>query len=97
MRRLLFRPQARDEFEAASEWYERERPGLGDNFLEAVDVQLARIAANPLVYPAVYRDIRKAALRRFPYCIYFRLRGNPVVVLAVFHTARSPATWKRRN
>ena len=24
-------------------------------------------------------------------------RGDAVLVLAVFHTARSPATWKRRN
>lgn len=97
MRQVLFRPQARDEFEAAGEWYERERSGLGGNFLKAVEEQLARIAANPLLYPAVYRDIRKAALRRFPYCIHFRLRGDAVLVLAVFHTARSPATWKRRN
>lgn len=97
MRRVLFRPEARDEFETAGEWYEGERRGLGGDFLEAVDEQLTRIAANPLLYPTVYRDIRKAALRRFPYCIYFRLRGDAVVVLAVFHTARSPATWKQRN
>lgn len=97
MRRVLFRPQARDEFEAAGEWYERERSGLGGNFLQAVDEQLARIVANPLLYTAVYRDIRKGALRRFPYCIYFKLRGDAVAVLAVFHTARSPVTWKRHN
>lgn len=93
---ILFRPQASDEFAAAGDWYERERRGLGEEFLEAVDAQLARIAANPLLYPAAHRDIRKAALKRFPYCIYFRLRGNKVVVLAVFHTTRNPATWKRR-
>ncbi len=97
MHRVLFRPQARDEFEAAGDWYERERAGLGVAFLEAVDEQLARIAANPLLYPAVHRGIRKAALRRFPYCIYFRPRGDAIVVLAIFHTARNPATWKRRT
>ncbi len=97
MRRVLFRPQAQDEFEAAAEWYERECRGLGEAFIEAVDEQLARIAENPLLYPAVHRDIHKAALRRFPYCIYFRLRGDAAVVLAVFHTARNPASWKKRN
>lgn len=97
MHRILFRPQAHDEFEAAGDWYERERRGLGEAFLEAVDERLAQIAANPLLYPDVHRGIRKAALRRFPYCIYFRLRDDAVVILAVFHSARNPATWKRRN
>lgn len=96
MRRILFRPQARIEFEAAGDWYERESRGLGEAFLEAVDQQLARIAANPLLYPVVHRNVRKAALKRFPYCVYFRLRGDIVVVLAVFHSARNPAAWKRR-
>lgn len=97
MRRILFRPQARDEFDAAGDWYECEGHGLGKAFLDAVETQLSQIAANPLAYPVVHRDIRKAALRRFPYCIYFRLRGDTMVVLAVFHTAPNPATWKRRN
>ncbi|MBN8443580.1 MAG: type II toxin-antitoxin system RelE/ParE family toxin [Thauera sp.] len=97
MRRILFRPQARAEFDAAGDWYEAELRGLGEAFLDAVEAQLSRIATNPLLYPAVYRDVRKAALKRFPYCIYFRLRGDTVVVLAVFHTSRNPESWKRRN
>jgi len=97
MHRILFRPQARDEFDAAGDWYERESCGLGKAFLDAVETQLSRIGADPLAYPVVHRDIRKAALKRFPCCIYFRLRGDAIVVLAVFHTARNPATWKRRS
>lgn len=97
MRRIVFRPQARAEFDAAGDWYEAELRGLGEAFLDAVEAQLSRIATSPLLYPAVHRDVRKAALKRFPYCIYFRLRGDTVVVLAVFHTSRNPETWKRRD
>lgn len=95
--RILFRPQAREEFEAAGQWYEREQIGLGGAFLQAVDDQIFRIASNPLLYPIAHRDIRKATLKRFPHCIYFRLRGDTIVVLAVFHMARNPAIWKQRN
>lgn len=36
-RNLVFRQQARREFEAAGDWYEREQPGLGQAFLAEVD------------------------------------------------------------
>jgi len=39
----------------------------------------------------------RIALKRFPYCIDFRLRDDTVVVLSIFHTSRNPESWKRRN
>ena len=33
---------------------------------------------------------------RFPYSVYFRVRRNSMVVLAVFHGRRNPAVWQRR-
>ncbi|MDO9268972.1 MAG: hypothetical protein Q7T96_07665 [Methylobacter sp.] len=35
-RSLVFRQQARQEFDAAGDWYEREWPGLGHAFLAEV-------------------------------------------------------------
>jgi hypothetical protein len=74
--RILFRPQAGDEFEAAGQWYERERVGWGETFLQAVDDQMFRIASNPFLCPTAHRDIRKSTLRRFRYYSYFRLRAQ---------------------
>lgn len=94
MRSVLIRPQALKELEAAGDWYEMEQADLGLDFLSAIDAQLAQIAANPLLYPLVHRDIRKAVVRRFPYCIYFRLRLEDIVVMAIFHSARNPSKWQ---
>jgi hypothetical protein len=33
---VVFRPEARDEVDEAYAWYERQRPGLGEEFLAAV-------------------------------------------------------------
>lgn len=93
---LVFRRQARLEFDAAGDWYEKERVGLGLEFLDAIDALLKRIAERPQQFPVVYRDVRKAVARRFPYCVYFRERDQRIVVLAVFHSARRPAEWQRR-
>jgi len=96
-RSLAFRQQARREFDAAGDWYERERPGLGKAFLAEVDRVLQVIVSNPDAFPEVLAGIRKAVVKRFPYCLYSRIRGETIVVLAVFHSARNPTVWQARN
>jgi hypothetical protein len=44
-RSLVFRQQARQEFDAAGDWYEREQAGLGKAFLAEVDRLLKLISA----------------------------------------------------
>lgn len=96
-RSLVFRQQARQEFDAAGDWYERERPGLGQAFLIEVERVLQSVVSNPDAFPEVLEGIRKAVIKRFPYCLYFRVRGEAIVVLAVFHSARNPAVWRTRK
>ena len=96
-RNLVFRQQARREFEAAGDWYEREQPGLGQAFLAEVDQVLRKVVGNPGSFPEVMNGVRKAVVRRFPYCLHFRVRGETIVVLAVFHSARNPAVWQARK
>jgi plasmid stabilization system protein ParE len=96
MRKVAFRKQARLEFDEAGNWYEKERLGLGMEFLDEIQLLIQRIASTPEQFPMLYRDVRKAVVRRFPYCIYFRERDQRIVVLAVFHSARNPAVWQQR-
>jgi len=96
MRTVIFRPQARREFDEAGDWYEKERLGLGMEFLAEIQLLIQRIASTPEQFPMLHRDVRKAVARRFPYCIYFRERNQHIVVLAVFHSARNPAVWQQR-
>ena len=54
MTRSGFRPAASADVEAAYEWYEAQRPGLGDEFIVAVDAAVASILAFPDAYPVVH-------------------------------------------
>ena len=92
----VFRPAARDEYDQAFAWYEGQRAGLGLEFEEEVERILGEIAVHPKRYPIVLRDIREAIVRRFPYCIYFRVRHSRLIILSVFHTSRDPAEWQSR-
>ena len=67
-------PAARLEAIEAQDWYEREAPGLGARFRTELDRQVERILANPLQFPLMLADIRRARLRRFPYGLYSSTR-----------------------
>jgi plasmid stabilization system protein ParE len=93
---IAFRRAARLEFDQAHDWYEKQKVGLGQEFVEAVDKVLERIAAMPEIHQIVYKDIRRALVQRFPYSIFYRVKSDRIVVLAVFHGKRNPAIWQAR-
>jgi plasmid stabilization system protein ParE len=93
---VVFRPQAEDEVLEVRQWYELRRMGLGKEFGEAADDLVARIAANPLAFPRVHGETRRAVLSRFPYAIYFRASDDEIVVLAV-HGRQDPSRWQHRS
>jgi hypothetical protein len=70
-RRLTVRPLAEQDLLEAQEWYDEQRPGLGGDFRSTIDGLLRRILERPLLYPAVYRNARRAVVRRFLYLLYF--------------------------
>ena len=68
---VVFTQAARTELIEAQDWYEKEAPGLGMRFHQAVDAIIGRINDNPRIFPVIYRSIRRALLRRFPYSLLF--------------------------
>lgn len=65
--RLILRPEAEKDIAEAAEWYEQQRPGLSLRFRGALDNTFASIEKNPRLHAQVYRDPRRALVRRFPY------------------------------
>jgi toxin ParE1/3/4 len=94
---VILRRKARDEFEEAIDWYDRQRAGLGTEFAERVQDVLDRISTTPELYPVIHRGTRKALVRQFPYSVYYRVRTDRIVVVAVFNNKRNPDAWKSRG
>lgn len=98
MRPVIFIQPARTELVEAQDWYERESPGLGRRFRAAVDDTVERIRDNPLQFPIVHRNLRRALLHRFPYALMFVLQADETVtVIACFHGSRAPMVWHKRT
>ena len=93
---VVFRPEAEVDLLETRDWYERQRPGLGEAFTNLADETVDRIEAMPQMYAVVFRDVRRVKLRRFPYLIYYRVSSDLIEVIAVLHGSRDPKLWHER-
>lgn len=93
----LFRAAAAADIERGYAWYERERVGLGEEFLRELSITIDTILAQPTAYPVLHRDTRRALVRRFPFALFYRIVGDTIVFVACFHVRRNPTVWKRRR
>jgi toxin ParE1/3/4 len=93
---VLVRRAAELDLAAIEDWYDTQRRGLGDEFRQAVDEAIARIAESPLAYPERYRGTRRILLRRYPYVLWYRPSQSLVIVLACVHGKRDPREIRSR-
>jgi plasmid stabilization system protein ParE len=93
---VRLRLEAEEDLEEAATWYEAQRSGLGQQFLDEVVKALVTIAEMPLGYSVVYRNTRRAWMRRFPFGIFYRVESDGVIVIAIIHGSRHPRHWKGR-
>lgn len=66
---LMFRRESQLEFDQAARWYERQRPGLGVEFVNEIQRVLETIAEHPSQFPFADGDVRAAFVPRFPFSI----------------------------
>jgi plasmid stabilization system protein ParE len=93
---VVWLPEAEADLRAAKSWYDDLRLALGDRFISAVGSTVESISKSPLRFPTIYRDRRRARVRRFPYGIIFEVQEQRIVVIACFHYKRNPKRWRVR-
>jgi toxin ParE1/3/4 len=71
---LRFQPEAEIELAEARLWYSLQSVGLDAALMERVDQTLSAITAAPHSYPIVYRSLRRAVVRQFPFADLLRTK-----------------------
>ncbi|MFN7532050.1 MAG: type II toxin-antitoxin system RelE/ParE family toxin [Gemmatimonas sp.] len=92
-----FHPEARAEFDAAMEYYELVRPGLGSAFLAEVQAATEYAQRLPQAGAPVSDDLRRTFIRRFPYYLLYAAEATRTYILAVAHFRRRPGYWRSRS
>ena len=94
---VVVHADAETEIEEAAVWYEERRPGLGLEFVAAIDRAVLDIGENPHRFPVWKPPWRRAVLRRFPFLVFFEVEEGRVTVMAVAHAKRRPGYWVARR
>ena len=88
---LHYTTRARDDLELAFVWYERQRRGLGYDFLDCVEAAVKSIVENPEMYRVVYSIFRGCVIKRFPFSVFYTIEDTDIVVHSVFDNRQDPA------
>lgn len=63
---LILAPEAEQDLDEAFAWYERQRAGLGEEFLTVLEARLEAIRRTPGMHAVIFEGYRRGLLRRFP-------------------------------
>lgn len=98
---VRFEDEADAEYREAGRWYDAKSAGLGVEFFSEIDAAVRRILEFPHAgapVPRVPRDlqIRRLAVKRFPYHVVYLEPTDVLWILAIAHDRRKPGYWKQR-
>ena len=88
---------AASELYDAVEFYNHERSGLGDDFINEIEYAISNIAAYPNAPPSISGGLRKKTIERFPFSIIYAVRAYEIRILAIAHQKRRPSYWRYRR
>src|SRR5712691_3116208 len=95
-RELIVGPEAELEITEAASRYETYSPGLGAEFIRGVEAAPGTIRRNPYQYQVIFREARRALLRRFFYALMYVVSEKEIIVVACIHGRRNPKHWQTR-
>ncbi len=87
---IIISPTAKEDLDVAFIWYEEQREGLGFEFITSFDATVQKIKRSPAFAGLIYKNVRGAALHKFPYEVLYITNETVVNVIAVIHHLRNP-------
>src|SRR5215469_8329352 len=88
---VVILPEARDDIRLAAKWYNKQKKGLGKEFISSVKESIKVLKVNPF-FVKRYKEIHTLLLKQFPFMIHFVIdeSSKTVTILAVLHTSLNP-------
>ena len=89
---VAFHPRAAEDAAAINGWWKANRRAAPDLFLRELEEAVGLIANSPTLGTAANDDdlpgVRRVLMRRTRYHVYYRVTGEILEVLAIWHGAR---------
>ena len=92
--RVRFTSTAEAELKAAMEFYQSSKAGLGAEFLAEVEATISLIESFPLAWSPLSPRTRRCRTHRFPYGLFYQVRRDEILIVAVMDLRRDPKRWE---
>jgi hypothetical protein len=94
--RIEILDQAAEDLIEGFHFYEAQQSGLGAYFLSNLygDIESLRLYGG--IHRQAYKEYRRLLSKRFPFAVFYTLRGETVFIRAVVDCRRDPA-WIRER
>ena len=87
---IIIKEEAYLDLQKAYDYYEEQKSGLGERFLENVKQRISYLKKYPLHFNKVEKDFRQTLIDVFPYLIIYEISGQQIIVYAIFHGMQNP-------
>jgi toxin ParE1/3/4 len=94
--KLVLDPAAKAEMREAALFYEHCREGLGEEFLDAVELAFAEITQRPMTWRILNGRFRRYLVHHYPYAVIYAVEDETIYVAAIMHMRRKPDYWHDR-
>jgi addiction module RelE/StbE family toxin len=91
--RLRYTPRAQADLDIIYGFIDRRNPEAARAVKEIIEHRIAWLADFPLIAPETSKHgVRELTIVRFPYKVYYAVRGDELWIIHIRHTARRP--WR---
>lgn len=95
MREVVISAHAEAHLDAGHAFYERQAPGLGDYFLDALWTDLDSLLLYAGTHSKQFGRFRMLS-KRFPFAVYYDMEGDLIRVFAILDCRQNPSRTRRR-
>ena len=71
-------------------YYEEQRIGLGQRFLDTLETNLERVQKYPEHFQIRREPYREAFIKDFPFLIIYEIEVPKIIVYAIFNSCKNP-------
>lgn len=94
---VSFHEAAEGELNEAADFYDLASPELGSLFIGEIQRTIDRIKEFPESALLIGGRVRRKAVARFPYSVFYSIRPNEIRILAIAHQKKRPFYWRSRR
>src|SRR6187402_858920 len=97
---LNYFEEVEKDIEEAKLWYYTQNPGtdLEERFANAIKEVIEKVQKNPFIYSPIYKNIRIAHPKIFPYGVHFYIEEDikQIIIVSILHNKQDKSKFKKR-